>query len=201
MTYAKIGLVKRADCNILGDFGGQDLDGQGRCVMTDHGDWVLFNVYVPCVSSVEKMREKMIFLKALRAAMKRERDGSDSTSGGGGGTIKKGKHVILVGDLNLKHCVKDVYWKNRVLNVDHVLERMQVERNNANIQQQECNSNGQVLGERCNLDFPKWKIDLENNWGMIVSALETIEVRILNSQKAQWDFYILLISIQHDKTH
>ena len=108
----KAGLVQSADCNPLQD---EELDSQGRCVMTNHGDWVLFNVYVPNGSgTTEGLVNKIKFLNALRSAMKRQRE--------------EGKRVMLVGDMNAKIDKRDLFWRHRVLNVDIVLEGLKRER-------------------------------------------------------------------------
>lgn len=88
------------------------LDQQGRCIMTDHGVFVLFNVYAPC-SSIRggyQLDVKLEFLAALRRAMQRERR-------------ENNKAVILVGDLNISLDKHDVYRKNRVVYVDQVLAK------------------------------------------------------------------------------
>jgi len=106
VTYAKVGTVQSADCRPLGS---PDLDDQGRCVMTNHGKFVLFNVYVPAGGS-NPLSYKMKFLNALRRAMQRQR--------------KAGKHVILSGDLNIAHRRDDVHWKYRVVDVDAVVQEV-----------------------------------------------------------------------------
>lgn len=47
VTYVKkssVSVVKANGTNVLGI---PELDAQGRCLMTDHGSFVIFNVYVP----------------------------------------------------------------------------------------------------------------------------------------------------------
>ena len=105
VTYAKQGLVHSANASPLDS---KDLDDQGRCIMTDHGRFVLFNVYVPA-SGGQPLQYKMKFLNALRRAMQQQR---------------KQKPVILVGDLNIKHTVLDRPWKDRVIHVDDILEEV-----------------------------------------------------------------------------
>jgi len=46
VTYAKVGTVIAADVACLGS---PELDAQGRVCMTDHGHFVVFNVYAPSV--------------------------------------------------------------------------------------------------------------------------------------------------------
>lgn len=106
VTYAKIGIVQSADVHPFKD---EALDSQGRCVMTDHGKFALFNVYVPnggC--TLEGLVNKIKFLNALRNAMKKQRE--------------EGKAVMLVGDMNAKIDKRDIYWKHRCVNLDEVLE-------------------------------------------------------------------------------
>ncbi|CAM9165315.1 unnamed protein product [Pylaiella littoralis] len=71
------------------------LDSEGRVLVTDHGHFVLFNVYAPCIRCVsaggnDKMEErrefKRDFLGVLEARILEIRD--------------RGRRVVLVGDLN-----------------------------------------------------------------------------------------------------
>ena len=107
VTYVRSGLVTSANSTPLGI---SDLDDQGRCVMTDHGYFVLFNVYAPCGSDSDALPRKMRFLNALRDAMDRQR-------------MEFGKRVMLVGDMNLMVDKRDVHWEDRCVNVDEVLEK------------------------------------------------------------------------------
>merc|ERR1740129_1704931 len=92
--------VLRADAEPLGE---TELDREGRCLMTDHGPFVLFNVYVPNTSGGSRLPFKLRFLSALRGAMSRARAG--------------GKAVILAGDMNMKSRAADVHWSFRVLEI------------------------------------------------------------------------------------
>lgn len=103
VTYVRKGMVLRANARPLGS---ADLDDQGRCVMTDHGSFVLFNVYVPA-NSGQPLSYKMKFLKALRTAMQIQR-------------VQYNKKVILVGDLNISHRPQDKYWGDRVLFINDI---------------------------------------------------------------------------------
>lgn len=109
-TFVRQGLTLHASNTILDD---SELDDQGRCVMTDHAfcdnnngifhRLVVFNVYVPCREDHEN---KMQFLNALRRAMSKQRE--------------QGKHVILVGDLNIAHKEIDVHWKWRPISIQKI---------------------------------------------------------------------------------
>lgn len=139
VTYARSGLVRSADAFALRK---DDLDSQGRCIMTDHGDFVLFNVYVPC-SGGHSTSSKMRFLGSLRQAMKKQRENN--------------KPVVLVGDLNITHAPLDLFWKDRVIHVNDVLNEV-------------------AMGtEKDNL--PQWKTEVFQAWPKILAAFETREVR------------------------
>jgi exodeoxyribonuclease III len=97
-TIARSGSVLRADGAPLGD---PQLDAEGRCLMTDHGDFVIFNVYVPNAAGGARLPYKLRWLKALRSAMQRVRT--------------EGRPVMLVGDLNMKNRAADVYWSCRMI--------------------------------------------------------------------------------------
>ncbi|CAK9117209.1 unnamed protein product [Durusdinium trenchii] len=92
-TFVRRGLTLSADNSPLGC---PDLDGEGRCLLTDHGSFVLFNAYVPNAAGGPRLPFKLRWLRALKHAMWRERS--------------KGKAVILAGDLNMKHRVLDTHW-------------------------------------------------------------------------------------------
>ena len=145
VTYVREGLVAGASSSPLGD---PDLDGQGRCVMTDHGRFVVFNVYVPMHRTREALVRKMKVLRALGRAMDRQR--------------ALGKRVILVGDMNLKVDKRDVVRCARVVQIDRILAEAAADG--------EGNSSGDEPPS-----FPRWKRDVVRNWDRIVSALGTIE--------------------------
>jgi exodeoxyribonuclease III len=140
VTYVKQGMVKAANATPLGS---PDLDEQGRCVMTDHGNFVIFNVYVPA-SGGQPLTYKMKFLNALRRAMKHQRD-------------VENKAVILVGDLNIAHTALDVYWKDRVIHVQDILQEVQGGSSNPTL-------------------LPQWKHELVEAWPAIQAAMETKQV-------------------------
>lgn len=41
------------------------LDGEGRVVLTDHGAFVLLNLYAPCISGEAKGKERMVYKMAF----------------------------------------------------------------------------------------------------------------------------------------
>ena len=145
--------------------GSDDLDDQGRCVMTDHGSFVIFNVYAPA-SSGQPLSYKMKFLNALRRAMKKQRD-------------QHGKHVILVGDLNISHRPQDLYWADRVLFVNDIRQ--------------------EVTNELDPAGLPSWKTQLASSWPQIEKALATRKVvatQTTNSlTKQKYDKYRMTVQV------
>jgi exodeoxyribonuclease III len=104
-TFARKGATLSADCRPLQD---ESLDREGRCVKTDHGDFVLFNCYVPnSGSGCKQLPLKLKFLRALRHAMDRAK--------------ARGKHVVVCGDLNLRAREQDCYWAWRAVSIEAML--------------------------------------------------------------------------------
>mmetsp|Transcript_29702 Transcript_29702/g.96752 ORF Transcript_29702/g.96752 Transcript_29702/m.96752 type:complete len:637 (+) Transcript_29702:442-2352(+) len=105
-TFARVGLTIRADSEAMRD---AELDEEGRCIMTEHSTFVLFNVYVPAAGSGGGRAEmKVRFLARLReriAEVRRE----------------TGKAVILVGDLNVSRRKEDVTWNKRIVDAGALL--------------------------------------------------------------------------------
>ena len=101
-TFARRGYTLAADANPLGD---PSLDGEGRCLLTDHGGFVLLNVYAHATGEGEdyraKLQRKLRFFDALRAKMAQLR--------------ATGRRVILCGDLNVAARGADVPWKQALL--------------------------------------------------------------------------------------
>ena len=78
-------------------------------MMTDHGSFVVFNVYVPnSGSNNARLPFKLRFLHALRAAMQEQR--------------AKGKAVVLAGDLNISPRSQDCTRSFRRIDVGMLLE-------------------------------------------------------------------------------
>eukprot|EP00756_Hemistasia_phaeocysticola_P057592 Hpha_TRINITY_DN34196_c0_g1::TRINITY_DN34196_c0_g1_i1::g.75958::m.75958 len=103
-TFARKGTVRAADAAPLKD---PELDREGRCVMTDHGEFCVFNVYVPNSSSGSKrLPFRMRFMTRLREAMKRRRD--------------RGQAVVLCGDLNVAPRAVDICWLSRRIFPDKI---------------------------------------------------------------------------------
>jgi len=143
VTYAKAGTVQSADGTA--PLGSPDLDRQGRCVRTDHGPFCVFNVYVPCNNGPFKMK----FLRALRSAMQQQR--------------ALGKAVILVGDLNIAQGKLDIFWKNRVVYINDILQEAAAAAAPSN------SSDPPSL-------LPSWKRDVARHWRQIAAVLETKQV-------------------------
>eukprot|EP00249_Psilotum_nudum_P004508 c18018_g1_i1 orf=1074-3002(-) len=65
------------------------LDREGRCLITHHGSFVVFNIYGPCVrcGDTERLLFKLKFFQALQCRWEN--------------LLRKGNRVIVVGDLNI----------------------------------------------------------------------------------------------------
>lgn len=99
-TFARKGLTLRADKSALHD---ASFDSEARCLLTDHGTFVILNVYAPNSAGGARLPYKVAWLAALQGAMQRVR--------------AQGKQVILVGDLNLRHRPIDCYWGSRLVSL------------------------------------------------------------------------------------
>ena len=184
VTYARKGTVVKADAFVFND---PSLDDQGRCVMTDHGAFVVFNVYVPA-SGGHSVTKKMHFLKSLRRKMQEQRRVHN-------------KAVMLVGDLNISHGVLDVDWKNRVLHVDDILD--QVKQHTAGFTcNTTTNTETQQSASVSSPDtLPAWKMELANAWPLIVETLKTKKVvptQTCNSLTgAKYDRFRLCVTMEN----
>jgi len=122
------GLTLGADSTPFGDEG---LDEEGRCIITEHDTFMLFNVYTPNDSTGGKrLPYKLRFLDALRCLFDppesplrwhriliilRSRARMDAAR------KDKGKAVILAGDLNMCRRASDMDWCSRMVNVEELI--------------------------------------------------------------------------------
>jgi len=105
-TYARKGLTVGANAAPLGP----EVDNEGRCIMTDHGDFVIFNIYAPNNGpKYKRLGFKMKFYNALRAKMDEVR--------------QSGKHVILLGDFNLNYKAEDISPSRRLVHVRELFSK------------------------------------------------------------------------------
>lgn len=65
------------------------IDSEGRCIITDHGHFVLFNIYGPraACDDTERIQFKLSFYKTIQKRWE--------------SLMKKGRRIIVVGDLNI----------------------------------------------------------------------------------------------------
>ena len=156
VTYCRTGTVVSADSRPLRS---PELDDQGRCVMTDHGSFVLFNVYVPAGGG-QPLGYKMRFLNGLRNAMKRQREQHD-------------KRVILVGDLNITHTARDQFWGSRKLNIDRIREDVRRD------VPETTRGNPVSSSSSSSSSLPGWKHELANKWPEIEAVLKSKHPRMV----------------------
>lgn len=87
---------KKEPLKVENGMGIQKYDSEGRLVVTDHGDFVLFNIYFPNGASKEERHNyKQEFLKDLVVHLN--------------ALIKQGREIVLVGDYNVAYLEFDVY--------------------------------------------------------------------------------------------
>ena len=88
--------LKEKPDDVTYGIGVKKFDSEGRFVITDHDDFLLYNVYFPNGGSGdERQKFKMEFLKKFGEHLHED--------------IQKGREVILVGDYNIAHADIDVY--------------------------------------------------------------------------------------------
>jgi exodeoxyribonuclease III len=96
-TFVRQGLTTKATATIFGD---KELDAEGRCIVTYHSAFVLFNVYVPNSRHGQRSEFKARYLAALAQAMEAVRQSEKLP-------------VILAGDLNICYRSQDCHWLHR----------------------------------------------------------------------------------------
>lgn len=81
----------------------EDLCNEGRLICTDHGSFVLLNVYVPNAGDHDEGRPRLDFKMRYLIALEQTCDE----------LVRSGKHVVIVGDFNIAHKDIDVHarWK------------------------------------------------------------------------------------------
>ncbi len=88
--------VRDEPVNVAHGIGIRKFDSEGRFVVTDHGDFILFNVYFPNGAAREERHLfKQEFLKKFTKHLKK--------------LIDSGREVIVVGDYNVAHLEYDVH--------------------------------------------------------------------------------------------
>eukprot|EP00742_Colponemidia_sp_Colp-10_P008738 GILJ01009482.1.p1 GENE.GILJ01009482.1~~GILJ01009482.1.p1 ORF type:complete len:410 (+),score=50.76 GILJ01009482.1:23-1231(+) len=77
-------------------FGVSEFDQEGRCVMTDHGSFILFNLYFPnSGSGDDRMKYKVAFHEAFQSEVEK--------------LLHQGRNIIVTGDVNIAHTELDVW--------------------------------------------------------------------------------------------
>ena len=92
VTFARKGITK----NAFTGFGDPNFNDEGRCVMTDHGHFVLFNVYFPNGGmGEERLAYKFRYYNAFHSEIQK--------------LLKSNRNVIVTGDINTAHKEIDIW--------------------------------------------------------------------------------------------
>jgi exodeoxyribonuclease-3 len=84
-TYSKLN-----PANVVSGIGVEKFDSEGRFLVTDFGDFILFNIYFPNgKAKKERLQYKMDFNDALLKKLKK--------------LLKHGKKIVICGDVNTAH--------------------------------------------------------------------------------------------------
>ena len=99
VTYARTGLTKSFTENPFAkDPSSKDVDPlfQGRCMLTDHGEFMILKIYAPNAGrGPEYLEKKIAFYSELSQAMAR--------------WTEDGRKVVVTGDINTAHEPLDIY--------------------------------------------------------------------------------------------
>ncbi|KAG0629984.1 hypothetical protein M758_1G144800 [Ceratodon purpureus] len=91
----------------------EDLCKEGRLICTDHGSFVLLNVYVPNAGDHDEGRPRLDFKLRYLKALEQTCDE----------LVRSGKHVMIVGDFNIAHKDIDVHARWKVEEIYSLEER------------------------------------------------------------------------------
>ena len=105
-TFVKKGMTSKAIRNVFSD---KELDDEGRCLATIHGNIAILNVYTPNSANQARSEYKQKFLRGLTTAIEKFQ--------------KQGLEVILLGDLNISPRSLDLHWKRRLLSLPELAEK------------------------------------------------------------------------------
>ncbi len=89
--YSGVALfTKEEPLSVQQTFGVKRFDDEGRVIQADYGKFILFNIYFPNgKASAERLHYKMDFYEDFLAEMKK--------------LLKKGKRIVICGDVNTAH--------------------------------------------------------------------------------------------------
>jgi exodeoxyribonuclease-3 len=96
VTFVKKGLTVDA----RHEFGKAEFDCEGRVMMTDHGSFVLFNVYFPNSGNGDRLSYKMDFYRWFEGLCD--------------DFLKSGRKIIIAGDVNTTHKEIDIWCSDRI---------------------------------------------------------------------------------------
>ena len=163
-TFVRAGWTVRAERDPLQDAA---LDAEGRCVLTFHGTFAIFNCYIPFAGvSNERLPFKVKFLRALRRRMQAVR--------------AEGYGVLLVGDLNIQRRLVDCHPDGRRVDVRRVI-------NDADSIVQD------ALREE-DAEYCAAAVELRDHWPAVVSLLqsrvaEPVTIRATHGPVDRWRLF------------
>ena len=95
-TFVKKGLTVDA----RREFGRPEFDCEGRVMMTDHGSFLLFNVYFPNSGNGDRLDYKMEFYKWFESVCDEY--------------LKQGRQIVIAGDVNTTHGEIDIWCPDKL---------------------------------------------------------------------------------------
>jgi exonuclease III len=164
-TFVRSGWTVRAERDPLQDAA---LDAEGRCVLTFHGSFAIFNCYIPFSGvSNERLPFKVKYLRALRRRMQAVR--------------AEGYSVLLVGDLNIQRRLVDCHPDARRVDVRRVL-------NDAD------STAGDGRGGEEDAEYCAAAAELREHWPAVVSLLrsrvaEPVTIRATHGPVDRWRLF------------
>lgn len=107
--YSGVGTYsKQKALNVMAGIGIRKFDLEGRFIITDYGNFLLYNIYFPNGSSSQARHDyKQEFLYKLNRHLQKD--------------ISNGRQIIVVGDYNVAHLQQDVFDPERLSTVSGFL--------------------------------------------------------------------------------